>query len=106
MLGSKALTGAAEIGRPAPASADRRRSAQERVELNRFAVEEGSAAVAGAALGCCRFCACAAWAPWLYARRRPSPVSPGGKSMTPLRQRLVHDLQLRNYSKKTVECYV
>jgi len=33
MLGSKALTGAAEIGRPAPASADRRRSAQEQVEL-------------------------------------------------------------------------
>jgi site-specific recombinase XerD len=26
--------------------------------------------------------------------------------MTPLRQRLVHDLQLRNYSPRTVECYV
>jgi integrase len=26
--------------------------------------------------------------------------------MTPLRQRLIHDLQLRNYSVKTVDCYV
>src|SRR5207302_666096 len=26
--------------------------------------------------------------------------------MTPLRQRLIHDLQLRNYSHRTVECYV
>src|SRR5262249_42386020 len=26
--------------------------------------------------------------------------------MTPLRQRLVHDLQLRNYSHKTIDCYV
>src|SRR5262249_23571510 len=41
-----------------------------------------------------------------HVRRRSADGRPGSLAMTPLRQRLIHDLQLRNYSHRTVESYV
>src|SRR5688572_16560380 len=44
--------------------------------------------------------------PALHSRCGPSLRSSGIIAMTPLRQRYVEDLQIRNYSPRTVECYV